>query len=428
MLGHLKPLMGALIMIDLVASIARKLVEAFLVDYLFVFLYIIIIVFIRMQYEKYSELQSGMESRQSKSLREITESIIFVGLISGFIGSFAIIGVGITIEAEAVKYLFFIMSFLLFINIRLICFAYPAGILALISLIFKYPSVDVSSILGLAAIMHLIESILIYFNKGKDSIPVFIKHKGEIAGAYLIRKFWPIPVVFLSVVMQGAAENAATISGGWWMIFKSQNLQSAAMAIGLDCLVAVLCYSDLAITKHPETKSRRTAYAVFFYSISLFAIAFASIHIIWLKFVGAIFCICAREAITLYGRYVEKTGNPIFAPVRRGLKIMDIFPESHARRMGLQRGDTILSVNGNDIQTEEGLQEALKDYPVYTWIQVITWDGREKTYEYKCYPGGYNSLGIIPVPREGEITYNTDNFEHMSIIKNIVTRFKGMNR
>ena len=107
---------------------------------------------------------------------------------------------------------------------------------------------------------------------------------------------------------------------------------------------------------------------------------------------------------------------------------MDVLPESHAKRMGIQRGDTILSVNSNDIQTEEGLNEALKEYPVYTWIHVIGWDGKEKTYEYRCYPGGYNDLGIMPVPREGEITYNTDKFEHMSIIKNIVTRFKGMNK
>lgn len=415
-------------MFDIIASIARKLIEAFLLDYLFVFLYIIIIVFIRMQYEKYSELQSGMESRQGKSLREITEGIIFVGLISGFAGSLAIIGVGITIETEAVKYLFFIMSILLLINIRFVCFAYPAGILALISLVFKQPSVDASSVLGLAAIMHLIESILIYINKGKDSIPVFIKHKGEIAGAYLIRKFWPIPVVFLTVMMQNTVGNASVISGGWWMVFRPQNLQTSAMALGLDCIVAVLCYSDLAITRHPETKSKRTAYAVFCYSIALLAIAILSVNIVWLKFPGAIFCIVAREAITLYGRYLEKTGKPLFAPVRRGLKVMDILPESHAKRMGLQRGDTILSVNGSDIQTEEGLNEALKDYPVYTWIQVIAWDGKEKTYEYRCYPGGYNNLGIIPVPREGEVTYNTDNFEHLSIIKNIVTRFKGMNK
>ena len=414
---------------EIIASIARKLIEAFLLNYLFVFLYIIIIVFIRMQYEKYNDLQSGLENWQGKSLREITESIVFVGLVTGFIGSFVIIGTGITIQGEAVKYLFFIMGILLLINIRFVCFAYPAGLLALFSLIFKFPEVDVSSILGLAAVMDLIESILIFLNKGKDSIPVFIKHKGEIAGAYLIRKFWPVPVVFLTALAQNTPDGVQTIfTSGPWMLFKPQTMQTGVMALGLDCLIAVLCYSDLAITRHPEKKSKSTAYAIFGYSVALFIIALISRQVPWMKFVGAIFCLAVREAITLYGRYIEKTGKPLFAPTRRGLKIMEILPGSHAKLMGMHRGDTILSVNGNDIQTEEGLNEALKDYPVYTWIQAVGWDGKEKTYEYKCYPGGYNNLGIIPVPREAEVTYNTDRFEHMSIIKNIVTRFKGINK
>jgi len=416
-------------MLNIFASIARELIETFFVNYLFVFLYVIIIVFIRMQYEKYNELQSGVHNWQNKSLKEITESIVLVGLVTGFAGSFVIIAAGITIDSEAVKYLFIIMFVLLIFNIRFVCFAFPAGILAIISLVFGYPKVDVASVLGLAAIMHLIESILIFMNKGKDSIPVFIKHKGEIAGAYLIRKFWPVPVVFMTFVMQNAVNGGSTlIPNGWGTLFGPQSMEAGALALGLDCVVAVLCYSDLAVTKHPEQKSRQAAFLIFSYSLILFAIALVSTVVPWLRYVGAVFCIAGRESITIYGRYVEKTGIPLFAQTRRGLKVMDILPKSHAELMGMQRGDTILNVNGKDIQTEEGVIEALKDYPVFAWIQVIGWDGKDKTYEYKCYPEGFNNLGIVPVPREREVTYNTDNFEHMSILKNIVSRFRNMNR
>ncbi len=415
-------------MLNIIASIARKLIETFFVNYLFVFLYVIIIVFIRMQYEKYNELQSGVNHWQSKSLREITEGIILTGLTTGFAGSFVIIAAGITIDPEAVKYLFIIMFILLVFNIRFVCFAYPAGILAAASLLLGYPKVDVASVLGLAAIMHLIESILIYINKGKDSIPVFIKHKGEIAGAWLIRKFWPVPVVFLTFAAQNAAGGTTLIPDGWGTLFSTQSLGTGALAMGLDCVVAVLCYSDLAITKHPEQKSRQAAFLIFSYSLILFAIALVSTVIPWLRYPGAVFCMVGREAITIYGRYTEKNGKPLFAQSRRGLKVMDILPKSHAELMGMQRGDTILNVNGKDIQTEEGLVEALKDYPVFSWIQVIGWDGKEKTYEYRCYPEGFNTLGVVPVPREREVTYNTDKFEHLSILKNIVSRFRNMNR
>ncbi len=413
-------------MLNIIASIARELIETFFVNYLFLFLYVIIIVFIRMQYEKYNEFQSGVHNWQNKSLKEITEGIVFVGLVTGFAGSFLIIAAGITIEAEAVRYLFIIMFVLLLFNIRFVCFAYPAGILAIVSLLFNYPKVDVASVLGLAAIMHLIESILIFFNKGRDSIPVFIKHKGEIAGAWLIRKFWPVPVVFLTFAAQNAENGNALIPNGWGTLFGLAG--TGALALGLDCIVAVLCYSDLAITKHPEQKSRQAAFLIFSYSLILFAVALFSTTVPWLRYAGAVFCIAGREGITIYGRHVEKKGKPLFAQTRRGLKVMDILSKSHAELMGMQRGDTILNVNGKDIQTEEGLTEALREYPVFAWIQVIGWDGKDKTYEYKCYPEGFNNLGIVPVPREKEVTYNTDNFEHLSILKNIVSRFRNMNR
>lgn len=415
-------------MLNILASIARELIETFFANYFFVFLYVILIVFIRMQHEKYNEFQSGVPNWQNKSLKEITESIILVGLAAGFAGSFVIIAAGITIDPEAVKYLFIIMFILLILNIRFVCFAYPVGILAITSLLFNYPKVDVASVLGLAAIMHLIESILIFINRGKDSIPVFIKHKGEIAGAWLIRKFWPVPVVFLTFVMQNAVNGTMLIPRGWGTLFGPKSMGAGALALGLDCVVAVLCYSDLAITKHPQQKSKQTAFLIFSYSLTLFTIALISTAVPWLRYLGAVFCVAGREAITIYGRNMEKNGMPLFAQVRRGLKVMDILPKSHAELMGMQRGDTILNVNGKDIQTEDGLNEALKDYPVFAWIQVAGWDGKDKTYEYKCYPDGFNTLGVIPVPRENEVTYNTDDFEHMSILKNIVSRFRNMNR
>ena len=415
-------------MLDIAATIARELFEAFFSNYFFMFLYIMIIVFVKVQYEKYNELQGEVYGHTAKDTREIIEEIILVSLVMGFVGSFAIIATGISIDASSVKYLFYIMFLLLLINIKFLCISYAAGILAMVSLIFGYPKTDVSSVLGLVAILHMIESILVYINKGKDSIPVFIKHKDGIAGAYLIRKFWLVPIVFLAFITQNFTGSLSNLTLNWWMLFKTDTLQAGAYALGLDCIVAVLSFTDLAITKHPEKKSKEKALQLFLYSVVLFVIAVVSMRIPWLKYIGTVFCIAGHEAIAAYGRYIEKTGTPLFGQVYRGLKIMDILLGSHAQKMGIQRGDIILSINGSDIQTNEGISEALKDYPTYTWINAIGWDGKEKTYEYRYYPSGYNTLGVVPVPREKEVTYNTNYFEHLSILKNIVTRFKGMNK
>jgi hypothetical protein len=408
-------------------AIAGEMLDAFFVNYFFIFLYILVILFIRSQYQKYSDLQNDIYGRPAKTLREITEKIILTGLVAGFAASFFAVAGGITVEEDAVRYLFYIMCLLLIIDLRFVCISYAAGILAAISLIFGSPKINIPSLLALVALLQMVESILVYMNRNSDCVPVFIRHKEEITGAFLIRRYWMIPVVFFTFVLQAGA-TALNTGGGWPMLFKPSGLGGGAWALGLDCLVAVLCYSDMAITKHPEKKSVQSAFLIFCYSAILLILAIVSIHIDWVGYAGVVFCVAAHEGINLYSNLSEKRGKPLYNAVRRGLRVMDVLPESHAKRMGLERGDVILSINSNDIQTEEGVIEALKDFPTYTWITVAGWDGRERTVEYRCFPGGYNTLGIISVPREKEVTYNTSYFENMSILKNIVNRFRGMDR
>lgn len=413
--------------LQMAGAIAGEMLDAFFVNYFFIFLYIIVILFIRGQYQKYSELQNDIYGKPAKTLREITEKIILTGLIAGFAASFLAVAAGITIEADVVRYLFYIMCLLLIVDLRFVCISYAAGILAAISLIFGYPKINIPSLLGLVALLQMVESILVYTNRNGDCVPVFIRHKDEITGAFLIRRYWMIPVVFFTFLLQSGA-TALNLSGGWPMIFKPSAIEGGAWALGLDCLVAVLCYSDLAITKHPEKKCRQSAFMLFCYSAILLVLAICSIRIPWIGYAGVAFCVVAHEGINLYSTFSEKRGIPLYNAVRRGLRVLDMLPDSHARLMGLERGDVILSINNNDIQTEEGVIEALRDYPTFTWIRVSGWDGVERTVEYRCFPGGYNTLGIVSVPREKEVTYNTSYFENMSILKNIVNRFRGMDR
>lgn len=413
---------------SVISSVAREILNAFFMNYFFIFLYIVIIIFIRAQYEKYSELQSEIYGSPKKSMRDITEEIILTGLLAGFAGSLVIVTAGITIDPVAVRYLFYIMCLLLIINIRFLCISYAGGILSAVVLIFNYPRTDVASILGLVAVLHIIESLLIYFNKDNDSTPVFIKHRDDIAGAYLIRKFWMVPVVFLTFITQAAAGGLQDFTAALWMPFRTDFAANGAYALGLDCLVAVMCYSDLVVTKHPIKKSRETSYRVLVYGLTLLALSILSVHTQWLKYAGAVFCIAAHEGIYLYGKYSERKGMPLFNPVRRGLRVLEVLPESNAEKMGIHRGDIILNINGHDIQSDEGVSAALIESPTFVWVGLKTWEDSDKTCEYWCYPGGCERLGIISVPREKDVTYNTDRFEHMSIIKNIVTRFKGINR
>lgn len=414
-------------MLQMAGVIAAEMLASLFVNYFFVFLYILVIVYIRAAHQRYSELQSTIYGKPERSLREITEQIILIGLIAGFISSFFTVAAGVTIETETVRYLFLIMCLLLLFDLRLVCISYAAGILASASLILGSPKVNISSLLCLVAVLQLVESILVYLNRKGACVPIFIKHNGEIAGAFLIRRFWMIPVVFFTHLMQPGV-NSLNLIQEWPMNFYSPALESGVWALGLDCLVAVLCHTDIAITRHPEKKSAQSAGMLFVYSIALLLMAFISLDVAWIGYIGVIFCVLGHEGIYFYSKLSERAGRPLFSAVKRGLRVMEVLADSHAAKMGLERGDIILSINNNDIQTDEGVGEALREFPTYTWIHVLSWDGKEKTVEYKCFPGGYNKLGIISVPREKEVTYKTEYFERMSILQNIVNRFRGMDR
>lgn len=414
-------------MLQMAGAIAAEMLTAVFANYFYIILYILVIMFIRSQYQRYSELQSAVYGKPERELREITEQIILTGLIAGFAASFAAVAAGITIEMKTARYLFFIMCFLLIFDLRYACISYAAGILAAISLIFGVTHVNVPSLLCLVAVLQIVESVLIYLNRKGGFIPVFIKNNDEIAGAFLIRRFWMIPVVFFTHVIQSGIA-AADFAGGRTLLFGSAPAQAGAWALGLDCLVAILCHTDIAITRHPDKKSVQSARLLFVYSIALLLMALASIDNKWVVYIGTAFCVLGRKMIYFYSRVSEKNGAPLYSAVKRGLRIMDVLPGSHAAKMGLERGDVILSINNHDIQTVEGVNEALREFPSFTWIHVHGWDGKERTVEYRCFPGGYNSLGIISVPREKEVTYKEGYFERISILQNIVNRFRGIDK
>ncbi len=413
-------------MLQMAGAIAAEMLDAFLVDYFFMIFYIPVIFFVRAQYRKYSELQSEIYGRAEYSLREITERIILTGLTAGFAASFITVAAGATLETDTVRYLFYVMCLLLLIDLRFVSIPYAAGLLAVISLILGKPDINIPSILFMAAVLQIVESILIFLTRRRDYIPVFIRHNDDIAGAFLIRRFWMIPIVFFTYLTQPGS----VMPGIGSEMPISPVLPSpagAAAALGLDCMIALLCYSDIAISSHPERKSTRTAAALLGYSVVLMILALISRSVGWVGCIGAGFCILGREGIFIFSRTAEKRGRPLYSAVRRGLRVMDVIGRGHAEAMGMMRGDIIMSINNKDIQTENGLSEALRDYPSYIWVNIIR-DGAEKMLEYKCYPEGCNSLGIITVPREKEVTYNTAYFERMSIIRNIVSRFRGIDK
>ncbi|HHU68992.1 MAG TPA: PDZ domain-containing protein, partial [Thermoanaerobacterales bacterium] len=55
------------------------------------------------------------------------------------------------------------------------------------------------------------------------------------------------------------------------------------------------------------------------------------------------------------------------------------------------------------INTKEDINEVLSNYPTFVWLDGKSINGTHFSYEYTDYIKGVDSLGIILVPKEGDI-------------------------
>lgn len=348
------------------------------------------------QYKRYGELEERVlgTARVSAWNRLINDALY--GLVVGFIGSMIAVWMGISIDEISIMFIWPLALLLLLFNTRYVCFSYAGGIVALSSLLFGWPKVYVSGIIAVVGILHLMESLLIWLDGDRDPLPMLLQNKQhEVIGAFAMQKFWPLPIailIYTNAIVIGDTVNMPS----WWPLLKPDGV---AQAFLLGPMVAALGYSDMAITQPVKDRVRASAYRLGMYSAVLLALAYgASAHRIF-AYIGAVLMPVLHELIIKYGVWIQQHGKPIFVAPKRGLMVLDVLPSSPAEKMGLEAGDTILAVNGKDVNSEEMLNEVLRDYPHFMWIDGIDIKGRAKSCEHRFYPDGVDKLGAIIIPK-----------------------------
>lgn len=359
-----------------------------------IFLVVLLILFI--QYNKISKMERDILGINKESIAKRIFSSTAVGLLGGVLGSIIVILLGVTIEASDFRYIFVLAIILMLIHPRFICFSYGGGLISLFSLIFGFPDINVSSIMAIVAVLHLVESFLIFIDGDTTKIPIFMETKGRIVGGFNMMRFWPIPFIVLLLV------SSYDISSGidmpeWWPLFSSTDMKNIFyIMIGV---IAALGYGDMAIAQMPREKIKNSSKNLFLFSIVLLILAVISSHIYVFKYIAAIFSPVAHELLIQIGRKTELNGKSIFSPPQKGVLILDTIPGFAGDRMGLKTGDIIFAINGNRVDYKEEIDNVLMETPSYIWIDLYEGPNNIKTLDYKDYGIGIRKLGILTVPK-----------------------------
>lgn len=412
-------------MLEIVRAVARQLVFSIFLDYKYIIIYLFFYMVVKGRLEIIQGFEQCIPGCRVKKLRQVLEELLLAGLITGFFGGILTVTLGLYIEPEGLQTFVVIMVILALINHRFVNPSYAGGIVVLFTLIFRYDKIHVPSMLSLIAVIQLVEAVLVYITRKQDNIPIFIRHNGQMTGAFIKQKYYAVPFILLSLSAIPYAVWQNEINLSWGTMFQA-GLAAAGTGVVflLTGAIGVTNYSSIAIATPPEDKCRNDAIKYLAGSLILFILAFLSVETEVLQWIGAVFALLYREIVYRHALYREKKNLALYTVVRRGVRILEVIPDGTADKMKMKRGEVILNINGKPVQTEDGIRHVLANRPTFIWMHTEDPSGQIKIYEHKCYPDGVKDLGIILVPKEWEVTYQVDEYENFAIIKNIVDKFK----
>ncbi|MDD2556341.1 MAG: PDZ domain-containing protein [Syntrophaceticus sp.] len=366
-------------------------------------LFWLVVVLVWLQYRRMLKTKESLYELKDSSFRASFIALVY-GVIGGFLGSFLMILFGVTINGVGVAWLWIIALVLMLFSPRFLCFSYAGGVLALISIIFGYPQVHIPGLMGLVAVLHLVESILILLSGHQDPLPVYVRNPdGRVVGAFNLQKFWPIPLAAMMILL-GADQVSGELMNmpEWWPLIRPWETASIQdVMYQILPVVAALGYGELAVTCLPRERTKRTAAHLAGYSIVLLGLAVAASHYPQLSIMSALFSPLGHELVIYLGRRQELQGRPRFVPPSSGgVMVLDVLKGSPAHLAGIKSGDVIRSVNGKSVNSRHELSRILRLAGDSFLLEFA--GGTGETSQARVHKAPGEPLGEIPVPELGD--------------------------
>lgn len=368
----------------------------------FALLFLLLFAIVLWQYKRVEEQSEALPHGGQRLYLESAVFSTLLGIAGGVVGSALLILLGIDLSRLGIIYLWVIAMLLMLINARFLCFAYAGGILSLVSLFTGYPAVDVAQVMGLVAVLHLIESFLIVLNGHFNPIPVYVKKNGSLVGGFNLQKFWPIPLVALIGGGITLDPGIALVMPDWWPLIKDYSHLVTGQSYTLLPVLAILGYGEITTTTAPRQRVRTSAGHLFLFSLVLLLLSiFSSRYPAFLP-LAALFGPLGHELVIWLGMREESNRSPLYTSRGQGVMVLDVKPGTPAQQAGLLSGDTILSINRWPVFTHRDLEAGLNQGWGDLEIELIR---DEKPARVVLKRHFLRDHGLTPVPAGGTRNY-----------------------
>ncbi|PKM51321.1 MAG: hypothetical protein CVV02_06875 [Firmicutes bacterium HGW-Firmicutes-7] len=356
------------------------------------------------------------------------------GILVGIIGSLMIILTGLPINSTVyIIYLLPISLVLSLIQVRYICISYSAAVMGLLALILNgqtmfgivLPNVDinVAGLIALVGVLHLMESLLIYFVGAHDCMPIICKKEGKIIQGHILQKYWPIPLAILFATAGEASGNVIQMPD-WWPLLKPSQLMLNTLYFGLMPFVGILGYSTVTFSEQPEKRAKKTGIMLFLYSMLIISIAVLAKENWVLMVIGLVLMAVLHEAIMLLEQRYEKRNKPIYTLPDRGIRIMHVIQGGIAEKVGMKKGQIIKKINDLEVINTQHFKELMDNKWTFMWIETENLNQELRTHEIKAYPAGLDSLGIKILPETPRILFKYESLKKVGVLDLIRHKIK----
>ena len=390
------------------------------------YLFWVVMALVALQYRKIAKSRERLFGIRANTVVKDTLAATGFGLAGGLAASFLMVLTGVNLSALGISWLWGLALILMLISPRFLCFSYSGGIVAMTNLLFGLPDIDVPQLMGLIAILHLIESLLIYFSGHVGATPMYTKMAdGRLVGGYSLQKFWPLPVVAIAILglPDAFAYSVLPPMPDWWPAIRfGQNFSANSVGVLIPVIVG-LGYGDIALTRTPAEKSRMSAFHLSIFSVILLGLAILASRYPIFNFVAALFSPLGHEAVIFIGQRKEMLGRPLYVPPTQGVRVLEAVTDTPARKAGISSGDILYTINGYPVNSKTDIESILLADPRHMEIQFASRESNQwKRVSFNMQR--YESMGIIPVP-EGDETVYTE-FKNRSLLGRVARKLGNL--
>jgi hypothetical protein len=368
------------------------------------------------QNKKTTIMQKMIIGEKLNTPLELTISQIVMGIFGGILASLILTYLGVMFdEKSGIELIFMISIVLMFVSPRFICFSYSGAILGFISLILNdfyvyftgkaSPvaafNIDITALMTLVGVLHIVEGMLIMLDGSRGSIPVFTNRDDRIIGGFALKRYWPIPIVILFILNSGVVAGGESVNTpNWWPLINlpySAEFLMTAVVTSFP-LYGVLGYSSVTFTRDKNEKALLSGVFVLIYGVILSIAAQTAVYGLVFKIFVIILSPLAHEAMMKLQKLMEVTGKAKYNSEGDGIMVLEVAPGSPAEEMGIESGDTLLEINNNRIVNETDIMDSINGAINYVTLKLLKSDGRPAEANYTNL-SKERRIGIVFVPK-----------------------------